>query len=158
ARTRPAPRTTSCAPSGPGPKRATQYVSVGSRHSGRPSPADILEVTMSEWSLICHQRRDTMDAMRTIRDTEQKPLGTGFGPTTTPREVAAGVNLDGKTAVVTGGSSGIGAETVRVLAEAGARVIVGARDVGKADRALAGLSDVEAWPLDLADPDSIDRF
>jgi hypothetical protein len=73
-----------------------------------------------------------MDALRTIQDTEQKPLRTGLGPTTTAVEVAAQVNLDGKTAVVTGGSSGIGAETVRVLAEAGARVIAGARDVGKA--------------------------
>ena len=58
-----------------------------------------------------------MDAsMHKIRDTEQKPLRTGFGPTTTAGEVAAGVNLDGKTAVVTGGSSGIGPETARVLA------------------------------------------
>jgi hypothetical protein len=60
-----------------------------------------------------------MDApLPTIQNTEQKPLRTGFGPTTTAREVAAGVNLNGKTAVVTGGSSGIGAETVRVLATA----------------------------------------
>ena len=94
----------------------------------------------------------------TIQDTEQKPLRTGLGPTTTAREVAAGVNLDGKTAVVTGGSSGIGPETARVLAEAGARVIVAARDIGKADRAFAGVNNVEVWPLDLADPDSIDRF
>ena len=100
-----------------------------------------------------------MDAsMHPIQDTEQKPLRTGFGPTTTAREVAAGVNLDGKTAVVTGGSSGIGSETARVLATAGARVIVGARDTGKAHRALAGVSNVEVWPLDLADPDSVDRF
>ena len=45
-----------------------------------------------------------------------------------------------------------------MLAAAGAQVIVGARDTGKADRALAGVSNVEVWPLDLADPDSIDRF
>ena len=97
-------------------------------------------------------------SMHTIQDTEQKPLRSGFGPTTTAREVAAGVNLDGKTAVVTGGSSGIGPETARVLAAAGARLIVGARDTGKAGRALAGVSNVKVWPLDLADPDSIDRF
>ena len=94
----------------------------------------------------------------TIQDTEQKPLRTGFGPTTTAREVAAEVSLDGKTAVVTGGSSGIGAETARVLAVAGAQVIVSARDTGKADRALAGVNNVEVWRLDLADPGSIDRF
>ena len=96
-----------------------------------------------------------MDASTyTIMDTEQKPLRTGFGPTTTAREVAAGVNLDGKTAVVTGGLSGIGAETARVLAAAGARVIVGARDTGNADRALAGVNNVEVWQLDLADTGS----
>jgi NAD(P)-dependent dehydrogenase (short-subunit alcohol dehydrogenase family) len=96
--------------------------------------------------------------MQTIQDTEQKPLGTEFGPTTTAREVAAGVNLNGKTAVVTGGSSGIGPETARVLATAGARVIVGARDTGKAERSLAEVNNVEVWQLDLADPSSIDRF
>jgi NAD(P)-dependent dehydrogenase (short-subunit alcohol dehydrogenase family) len=96
--------------------------------------------------------------MHTIRDTEQKPLRTGFGPTTTAREVAAGINLDGKIVVVTGGSSGIGTETARVLAAAGAHAIVGARDTGKAERTLAGGRNVKVWPLDLADPDSIDRF
>jgi hypothetical protein len=96
-----------------------------------------------------------MDAsMHTIPETEQKPLHTGFGPTTTAREVAAGVNLNGKTAVVTGGSSGIGPETARVLATAGAQVIVGARDTGKAERALAGVNNVEVWQLDLADTGS----
>jgi NAD(P)-dependent dehydrogenase (short-subunit alcohol dehydrogenase family) len=97
-------------------------------------------------------------SVHTIQGAEQKPLRTGLGPTTTARDVAAGALLDGKTAVVTGGSSGIRADTARVLAAAGARVIVGARDTGKADRALAGVSSVEVWPLDLADPDSIDRF
>jgi NAD(P)-dependent dehydrogenase (short-subunit alcohol dehydrogenase family) len=93
-----------------------------------------------------------------LQDTQQKPLHTGFGPTTTAAEVAAGIDLAGKIAVVTGGSSGIGPETARVLAAAGARVIVGAREPGKAERALAGVNNVEVWQLDLADPDSIDRF
>jgi hypothetical protein len=76
---------------------------------------------MSECSLISKQKRNTMGAStHTIQDTEQKPLRTGFGPTTTAREVAAGIDLNGKTAVVTGGSSGIGPETARVLAVAGA--------------------------------------
>ena len=58
-------------------------------------------------------------SVHTIQGAEQKPLRTGLGPTTTAREVAAGVNLHGKTAVVTGGSSGIGPETARVLATGG---------------------------------------
>jgi NAD(P)-dependent dehydrogenase (short-subunit alcohol dehydrogenase family) len=45
-----------------------------------------------------------------------------------------------------------------VLSAAGARVVVGARDLKKAERALAGATGVEVWPLDLADPDSVDRF
>jgi len=90
--------------------------------------------------------------------TEQKPLPSGFGATTTAAEVAAGVDLRGRVAVVTGGSSGIGPETARVLSAAGARVVVGARDVKKAERALAGATGVDVRPLDLADPDSVDRF
>jgi NAD(P)-dependent dehydrogenase (short-subunit alcohol dehydrogenase family) len=90
--------------------------------------------------------------------TEQKPLPSGFGPTTTAAEVASGVDLTGQVAVVTGGSSGIGPETARVLSAAGAHVIVGVRDLKKAERALAGATGVDVRPLDLADPDSVDRF
>jgi NAD(P)-dependent dehydrogenase (short-subunit alcohol dehydrogenase family) len=114
---------------------------------------------MSECSLISDPRRHTMSAsMLSVHDTDQKPLHTGFGATTTAAEVSAGVDLAGKVALVTGCSSGIGPETARVLAAAGARVIVGVRDTGKARRALAGVGNVEVWPLDLADPESIDRF
>jgi NAD(P)-dependent dehydrogenase (short-subunit alcohol dehydrogenase family) len=91
-------------------------------------------------------------------ETEQTPLHTGLGPTTTAAEITARINLRGKIAVVTGGSSGIGPVTARVLAMAGARVIVGARDTAKAVRALAGVSNIEVCPLDLIDPQSIDRF
>ena len=56
--------------------------------------------------------------------TEQKPLKSGFGAKTTAGEVLAGIDLTGKTAVVTGGYSGVGLETTRALAEAGATVIV----------------------------------
>jgi NAD(P)-dependent dehydrogenase (short-subunit alcohol dehydrogenase family) len=91
------------------------------------------------------------------RNPEQQPLHTGFGPTTTAAEVASGINLVGKFAIVTGGGSGIGVETVRVLAAAGARVIVGARDVRKAEQVFRA-RNVEVWPLDLIDLASIDRF
>ena len=43
-----------------------------------------------------------------------------FGFSSTATEIAAGVNLAGKRAIVTGGASGIGVETVRALARAGA--------------------------------------
>lgn len=56
--------------------------------------------------------------------TPQAPILSGFGAQSTAREVVAGVDLKGKIAIVTGGYSGIGLETTRALAEAGASVIV----------------------------------
>jgi NAD(P)-dependent dehydrogenase (short-subunit alcohol dehydrogenase family) len=91
-------------------------------------------------------------------DTEQKPLNSGFGPQTTAEEIVSGLDLNGKVIVVTGGHSGIGLETTRVLSNAGASVVVGARDLQKAHGALATLKNVAAVPLDLADPNSIDQF
>ena len=64
--------------------------------------------------------------------TPQAPIGSGFGAASTAAEVIAGRNLTGKTAVVTGGYSGIGLETVRSLRSAGAKVVVPARDMAKA--------------------------
>ena len=61
------------------------------------------------------------------------------------------MELEGKTAVVTGASSGIGASTVRKLREAGARVVGGARRVEQID------ADV-ALPLDVTDEDSSAAF
>jgi len=89
--------------------------------------------------------------------TPQKPLGSGFGAATTADEVIAGIDLSGKTAIVTGGYSGLGRETARVLRAAGARVIVPAREVHRAREALAVI-DAEIAPMDLLDPASIDAF
>jgi NAD(P)-dependent dehydrogenase (short-subunit alcohol dehydrogenase family) len=89
--------------------------------------------------------------------TQQKPIGSGFGAATSADEVIAGVDLSGKTAIVTGGYSGLGRKTARVLRAAGARVVVPARDMRRAAEALAGL-DVEVEPMDLLDPASIDAF
>ncbi|NII11872.1 oxidoreductase [Oleiagrimonas sp. C23AA] len=89
--------------------------------------------------------------------TTQTPIHSGFGAASTAREVLAGVDLHGKHAIVTGGYSGIGVETVRALTRAGARVVVPARDLDKARRNLHGI-DVDIVPMDLADPASIDAF
>jgi NAD(P)-dependent dehydrogenase (short-subunit alcohol dehydrogenase family) len=89
--------------------------------------------------------------------TPQQPLGSGFGAATTADEVMTGIDLSGKTAIVTGGYSGLGRETARVLRAAGARVIAPARDLSRAREALAGI-DVEIAPMDLLDPTSIDAF
>ncbi len=87
----------------------------------------------------------------------QTPLPSGFGAGSTAQEVLAGIDLSGKTAIVTGGYSGIGTETTRALRAAGARVIVPARDAEKARSALKGM-DVEIAAMDLVDPASIDAF
>jgi NAD(P)-dependent dehydrogenase (short-subunit alcohol dehydrogenase family) len=90
---------------------------------------------------------------------QQKPLPSGFGLRTSAMDVISGVDLSGKTAIVTGGYSGLGLETVRALASAGARVIVAARRPEAAAEALAEIAGkIEISPLDLADPVSIDRF
>jgi hypothetical protein len=86
----------------------------------------------------------------------QAPIHSGFGPTTTAREVLEGIDLTGKFAIVTGGYTGIGLETTRALAEAGATVIVPARTADKARQALSNISRVEQSRLDLLDPSSID--
>ena len=88
----------------------------------------------------------------------QRPLGSGLGAQSTPREVLAARRLDGITAIVTGGYAGVGLETTRALTGAGATVIVPARTPGKAREALAPLAHVEVEDLDLADPRSIDAF
>ena len=90
--------------------------------------------------------------------TKQAELHTGYGATTTAREVLGDARLDGKVVVVTGGYVGIGLETTRVLAEAGATVVVPARSLEKARAALAGIPRVELESLELSDPDTVDAF
>ncbi len=91
--------------------------------------------------------------------TRQESIGSPFGYRSTAMEVVAGVDLAGKRVVVTGGYSGIGTETVRALASAGAEVIVGARRTGQAEQVLGGLEgEIAILPLDLAEPASIDAF
>ena len=90
--------------------------------------------------------------------TPQVPIGSGFGAASTAAEVIAGCDLTGKTAVVTGGYSGIGVETVRAFHSAGAQVVVPARDMAKAKTSLADMPDVGVEIMDLFDPESIDAF
>ena len=63
------------------------------------------------------------------------------GAETTTDEVIDGVDLHGRVAVVTGASTGIGLETARVLAAAGARVIMAGRDAAKHERAIATIRE-----------------
>lgn len=90
--------------------------------------------------------------------TAQHKIGSGFGPRSTAAEVLAGNDLSGKLAIVTGGYSGLGLETTRALAGAGARVVVPARRPAHAQHAIASIPGTEIDELDLADPDSVHRF
>ena len=86
---------------------------------------------------------------------------TTFNADSTTEDVIAGVSLAGKLALVTGASSGLGVETARVLAGAGARVVMSARNPQKLEAAsaqvLASVPDaqLDSLIMDLADLDSI---
>jgi NAD(P)-dependent dehydrogenase (short-subunit alcohol dehydrogenase family) len=88
----------------------------------------------------------------------QHPIPSGFGAQTTASGVLGDLRLDGKRAIVTGGYAGIGVETTRILAAAGAHVIVPARDVAKAQRAVGALSNVTIEQMDLSSPSTIAAF
>lgn len=88
----------------------------------------------------------------------QRPIGSGFNAASTSTEVIKGIDLTGKTAIVTGSYAGIGLETTKALVSAGATVIVPARDPEKAKKNLAGIANVELETMDLMNPVSIDKF
>ena len=91
--------------------------------------------------------------------SDQVPTNSGFHSRSTGAEVLADVDLTGKTVIVTGGYSGIGLETTRALAAAGAHVVVPVRTAEKAEDALAGIDgQVESEPLDLSDLSSVRAF
>lgn len=90
-------------------------------------------------------------------------ITSAFGPFTPARQVTEGHDLSGMTAIVTGAATGIGIETARALALAGAEVVIAAR---KPDLAEAAVADINAgapgkasWSmLDLSDFASIRAF
>ncbi len=93
----------------------------------------------------------------------QQPIGSGFTAYSTTTDVIDGIDLTGTdqtglTAIVTGGYSGLGLETVRAFRAAGAEVIVPARDTARASRQLAGIDGVVVYEMDLLDPASINAF
>jgi len=87
-----------------------------------------------------------------------------WGRTTTARQLARWVaqnapqRIAGAVFVVTGGYGGIGLRCVWALSRYGAQVVVPARDVAGARRAIGDWPGVQLQPMDLMDPDSIARF
>tara|TARA_R110000868_G_scaffold161995_9_gene392966 strand:- start:996 stop:1973 length:978 start_codon:yes stop_codon:yes gene_type:complete len=90
---------------------------------------------------------------------DQQPVHSGFGAKSTVNEVLDDINLAGKTAIVTGGYSGIGLELVQSLAKKGVKVIVPVRSPAKAKETLGGVAgDIVTHEMDLADIASVHRF
>jgi NAD(P)-dependent dehydrogenase (short-subunit alcohol dehydrogenase family) len=90
-------------------------------------------------------------------------ITTSFTWQSTAAEVVRGIDLSGKRAIVTGGASGIGVETARALAGAGADVTIAVRDTEAGDRVARELSagargTVSVGRLDLADRVSVADF
>lgn len=91
-------------------------------------------------------------------------LTTPFGFDSTAADVIADVDLSGKRAIVTGASSGIGIETARALAAAGASVTLAVRNTSAGDEVAAGIratdgnDAVTVGALDLADLSSVAAF
>jgi NAD(P)-dependent dehydrogenase (short-subunit alcohol dehydrogenase family) len=91
-------------------------------------------------------------------------ITTPFGFDSTAAEVIAGIDLSGRRAIVTGGSSGIGIETARALAGAGAEVTLAVRDIDAGERTAAditagtGSTAIHVGRLDLADQVSVAGF
>jgi len=94
----------------------------------------------------------------------QVPLNSPFGNRSVAGDVIAGIDLKGKTAIVTGASAGLGVETVRALASAGARVVMPVRSREKGEKAAADLrastgnKAIETATMDLEDFDSVRAF
>src|SRR5262245_19605693 len=84
-------------------------------------------------------------------------ITTPFSAESTAADVIAGIDLTGRRAIVTGAGSGIGIETARALAGAGAEVTIAVRNLEAGERAAddivasTGNKAVIVAPLDLAD-------
>ena len=91
-------------------------------------------------------------------------ITTPFGAESTAAEVVTGIDLTNRRIIVTGGASGIGVETARALAGAGADVTLAVRNLDAGERtaediiATTGNTQVISAPLDLADRASVAAF
>jgi NAD(P)-dependent dehydrogenase (short-subunit alcohol dehydrogenase family) len=91
-------------------------------------------------------------------------IRTPFGFRSTAAEVVAGIDLTGKRAIVTGASSGIGIETARALAGAGAQVTLAVRNTQAGSAAAndiaatTGRDDIAVAALELTEPSSVAAF
>ena len=102
-------------------------------------------------AMVAGSTRYALAALGT-KDLDGRP----FNAQSTAEDVTAGLNLDGKTILVTGCNSGLGLETMRVLAMRGAHVLGTARTSAKAERACASVEGHAApYVIELSDYDSV---
>jgi NAD(P)-dependent dehydrogenase (short-subunit alcohol dehydrogenase family) len=86
-------------------------------------------------------------------------ITTSFNAESTAAEVIAGIDLTGRRVIVTGGASGIGVETARALAGAGAEVTLAVRNLEAGEQVAADIGGKTlVAPLDLADQASVAAF
>ena len=88
----------------------------------------------------------------------QHPIHSKFNARSSAEQVIDTIDLTGKLAVITGGYSGIGLETTKALAKAGATVVVPARRPDIAKKQLASFDKVSVARLDLSDLMSVAEF
>lgn len=104
-----------------------------------------------------------LEADKIMTTTSLAAGQSGFNAQSTTDDVIAGLDQTGKIILVTGASAGLGVETARVLAAAGAQVIMAGRNLEKLERAAAAIraqhaaADLIAVEIDLADLDSVRR-
>ncbi|MED6145896.1 hypothetical protein PIB30_029380 [Stylosanthes scabra] len=102
--------------------------------------------------------------LETLKYLMGSPGPSGFGSKSTAEQVTQNSDLRSLTAIITGGTSGIGAETARVLAKRGARVVLPARNLKGAEDTKARIlsefpdADVMVMPLDLSSLTSVSNF
>lgn len=99
-----------------------------------------------------------------LKEHTMTGITTPFGRHSTAAEVAEGIDLSGKRAIVTGAASGIGVETARALAHTGAEVTLAVRNINAGAQtasdiiATTGNQNIHVAPLDLSDRGSIAAF
>lgn len=118
-------------------------------------------------AVFVRNNKNTM-VVREISETIKYLIGaagpSGFGSKSTAEDVTAACNLDSLTAIITGATSGIGAETARVLAKRGARLIIPARNLKAAEDVKSSIqreihtAEIIVMELDLSSLTSIRRF
>src|SRR5260370_22396570 len=96
-------------------------------------------------------RRQTQDADGKAM-TAHTPITTPFSFESTAAEVVRGIDLTGRRVIVTGGASGIGIETARALAGAGAEVTLAVRNLAAGERTAEALLPATGNKQGLVEP------